>query len=581
MVVACKTYTNENSAENFHRESENLDILKEGLMGSKRIMQHIASIIHGNNFMILLPLARHGDLEIFLRGGYKPGADTRYYHKIYDFDATFPQLSCEETLHRALLKEMFEIARALVWLHEELHLFGKLDEYLAHLDLKPENILLVQNNHSGTAGSDHPAGKWMLTDFGVSVFDKATNEKATRVHSIRDVGPRLTSRANRAEVMRGYGPYQPPEVDLDKVDGRKCDVWSLACILCDVLAFAFGRGTALHRFRALRYDGRDDYFYRARGSSENQPRVINSSNTELKSEIRDWFRSHAYASIHTWVPHYVSIIERALVPGPRERPDMKLIMHGLGSLPVNVRSSPETLDHFRSSDRLRPQQTQRPSDTSNGTANTSSNSFSPTVHITGASTADRFSFYDTPEVITQPFPAYEYRRYPSTSTSNTEASYLQDGNIPVGKVLSIPSTSNTEASYPQYGNLPVDKVLSVPIPKLQPLRKASEYKRASRSSPILNSKQSVDAVAVTPTGDKVAFLCGRHIHAYLTCDGSKAGTIEELAPEDTTPPVKWKKLCIANGFAVTYGLKGLKGTEKFVSCQSYAVALLASVIDLS
>ena len=581
MVVACKTYTNENSAENFHRESENLDILKEGLMGSKRIMQHIASIIHGNNFMILLPLARHGDLEIFLRGGYKPGADTRYYHKIYDFDATFPQLSCEETLHRALLKEMFEIARALVWLHEELHLFGKLDEYLAHLDLKPENILLVQDNHSGTAGSDHPAGKWMLTDFGVSVFDKATNEKATRVHSIRDVGPRLTSRANRAEVMRGYGPYQPPEVDLDKVDGRKCDVWSLACILCDVLAFAFGRGTALHRFRTLRYDGRDDYFYRARGSSEDRARVINSSNTELKSEIRDWFRSHVYASTHTWVPHYVSIIERALVPGPRERPDMKLIMHGLGSLPVNIRSSPETLDHFRSSDRLRSQHTQRPSITSNGTATTSNNSLPAAVHMNGAYTADRFSFYDTSEVITQNFPAYEYRRYPSTSTSNTEASDPQYGNIPVDKLLSIPSTSNTEASYPQYGNLPVDKVLSIRIPKLQPLRKASEYKRASRSSPILNSKQSVNAVAVTPTGDKVAFLCGRHIHAYLTCDGSKAGTIDELAPEDTTPPVKWKKLCIANDFAVTYGLKGLKGTEKFVSCQSYAVVLLASVIDLS
>ncbi len=553
MLVACKTYTNENSAENFHRESQNLDILKEGLRGSKRVMQHIASIIHGNNFMILLPLAQHGDLEIFLRGGYKAGADTRYdNHKIYDFDETFPNLACQETLHKALLKEMFEIARALVWLHEELHLFGKLDSYLAHLDLKPENILLVQDNHSGTAGSDHPAGKWMLTDFGVSVFEKATNEKATRVHSIRDVGPRLTSRANRDVVMRGYGTYQPPEVDLDKVDGRKCDVWSLACILCDVLAFAFGGCAALHEFRKRRYDGKDDFFYRTKGSSEDRARVINSSNTELKSEIKDWFQARARFPTHTWVPQYVSIIETALVPRPLDRPDMKKIMQGLGSLPVNVHSSPETLEHFSSYDQIQvpsSQQTQRPSITFNGTATTSSNSFPPAVHSTGASMAARFSFYHTPEALT-----YENHRYQSTSSSNTEVSYRQ------------------------YGNLPVDNGSSIPIPRLQPLRKASKYERASRTSLTLNSKQSVDAVAVTPTGDKVAFLCGRQIHAYSTRDGSKVGTIDGLAPEDISPQVRWKKMCIANDFAVIYGLKG---TEKLVSCQSHAVALLASVIELS
>ena len=549
MLVACKTYTNENSADNFHRESKNLDILKEGLRGSKRVMQHIASIIHGNNFMILLPLAQHGDLEMFLRGGYKVGANTRVdKHKVYDFDETFPKLACEETLHRALLKEMFEIARALLWLHEELHLPGKLDWYLAHLDLKPENILLVQDNNSGTGRSDHPAGKWMLTDFGVSVFDKATNEKATRVHSIRDVGPRLTSRANRDEE-RGYGPYQPPEVDLDKVDGRKCDVWSLACILCDILAFAFGRETALLEFRDLRYDGKDDFFYRARESSEDRARVINSSNTELKPKIKGWFQTHANFSTHTWVPHYVSIIESALVPRPLDRPDMKQIMQGLGGL-----------GHFRSSDLLQvpsSQQAQRPSIASHNTATSSSNSSPPAVHHIGASMAAGFSFYDTPEVLPQLSQEYEKRRYPSTSTSNTEA------------------------SYPQYGNLPVYNVSSVPTTRLQPLRKASEYQRASSTSPVLDSKQSADAVAVTPTGDKVAFLFGRHIHAYLTRDGSEAGTIDELATEDITSPVKWTKMCIANNYAVTYGLKGPKGTEKLVSCQFHAVTLPASVIERS
>ena len=557
MLVACKTYTNENSAENFRRESENLDILKEGFRGSRRVMQHIASIIHGNNFMILLPLAEHGDLEIFLRGGYKAGADTRYVHKVYDFDETFPHLASEKILHKALRKEMFEIARALVWLHEELHLFGKLERYLAHLDLKPENILLVQDNHSGTAVSHHPAGKWMLTDFGVSVFDKATNEKESRIQSIRDAGPRLTSRANMDEVMRGHGPYQPPEVDLDKVDGRKCDVWSLACILCDVLAFAFGKGTALHEFRTRRYDGKDDYFYRARGSSEDRARVINSSNTELKSEIKDWFQARARVSTHTWVRQYVSIIETALVPQPLDRPDMKTIMNGLGDLRVDLHSSPETSGHFPSSDQLqvpRSQQTQLRS------ATPPSSILPLEVRNTGAPIAAGSPFCGTPEALPQQAPTYENYRTYSTSSSNTEASYRQHGNLPVDSMSSIP--------------IPV---LGQPLP-LQPLSKTSKYERDSSTSLTLNSKQSVDAIAVTPTGDKVAFLCGRQIHAYLTRDGSKTGTVEELTRADMTSQVKWIKMCIANNFAVTYGLKG---TKKLVSRQSHAVALRASVIELS
>ena len=568
MLVACKTYTNENSAENFYRESENLDILKEGFRGSKRVMQHIASIIHGNNFMILLPLAEHGDLEIFLRDGYKAGADTKYNHKLYDFNEAFPQLASEQTLHKALLKEMFGIASALVWLHEELHLFGKLDRYLAHLDLKPENILLAHDNHAGTSASHHPAGKWMLTDFGVSVFDKATNQKATRVHSIRDVGPRLTSRANRDDVMRGHGPYQPPEVDLDKVDGRKCDVWSLACIFCDVLAFAFGRGTALHRFRKLRYDGKDDYFYRNKGSSEDRARVINSSNTELKSEIKDWFRAHANVSTHTWVAPYVSILERALVPRPLDRPDMKEIMQGLNSLSVNILLSPGASDVFHNSDQLQlpgsvRKQPRRPSITFADDATTVSNDVLP--HSNGASMAAKPSFWNAPEAIAQQSPIHGHNRYQSTSLSNTETSSRQYGKLPVKNTSSI--------------TIPISEQPSpLPLHRLQPRSKALKYERASKISLNLNSKQSVDAIAVTPTGDKVAFLCGRQIHAYLTRDGSSTGTVEELTPRDIKPPVKWIKMCIANKYAVTYGVKG---TEKLVSCQSHAVALLASVTELS
>lgn len=293
-------------------------------------MIHIAAIVHEYNFMILLPLAKLHDLEIFLRGGNEPQADTRNLQKIYDFDEEFPELSDPITLHRALLKELFEIASALLWLHSELRIFDSLDQYLAHMDLKPDNILIDKNVRM-------PAGKWMLSDFGVSLFEKSTNKKATTVHAIRDVGPRLTSGANRSDVMRGHGPYEPPEVNLETVDGRKCDVWSFGCILCDLLAFALGRTKAVSEIRDLRYDHVDDNFYRAKESLVARTKVVNDSNTELKPEVITWLSRQS--TTYPWVADYIAVVQMALVVDPSARGGIGEIMKHLSKLSEKI--SPE------------------------------------------------------------------------------------------------------------------------------------------------------------------------------------------------------------------------------------------------
>ena len=544
MKVACKTYTNENSAESFHKEAGNLDILKEGFRGSRRVMQHIASIVHGNEFMILLPLAEHYDLEIFLRGGRRPRADTRYYDMIYDFDETFPQLKADKTLQKAILKEMFEIAAALVWLHEELHIFGSLDRYLAHLDLKPENILITRDTPAQSSRPHHLAGKWMLTDFGVSVFDKATNEKASRVHSIRDVGPRLTSRANRDMIMRGHGPYEPPEVDLAKVDGRKCDVWSFACIMCDILAFASGRDMALLEFRSKRFDGRDDYFYRAKKSLVNRERVIDGTNTEVKPDIQNWVRGHARVTLNTWVTGYVAVLEEALVPTPSHRPSMTKIMNELEKLPHMIDSERANPDH-----KLAPNpQSRRPSIT-----------FSDNL---GTPTGERNGF----------------PRVPSPET-NTSANTIPSNMAPA-KFIRFPPTVAQEDHSKSYSStefpnqhlsglasgIEVATPLAQPVPLVSTPRhpptahagiEASNYEQAPTISiPSLKRKQ-VGIIAVTPCGDKVAFLCGSQLHVFWSDNGSEAGLIDLSSPQ-----VSWTKMCIISTSALIYGLKSC---EKIVS----------------
>ena len=562
MVVACKTYRNENNDRSFRRESENLDLLKGVLHGSHRVMRHIASIVHGNKFMILLPLAELYDLEIFLRGGEKPLANTCDHQTIYDFDENFPHLRTESVLHSALLTELFEIASALVWLHDELRIFGSLDRYLAHMDLKPENILLASGPH-------HPAGKWMLTDFGVSLFDKRTNQRPSRLHSIRDAGPRLTSRGNRNQITRAHGPYEPPEVNLPIVDGRKCDVWSFACILCDVLAFACGRKEGLRQFRNLRYDGNDDYFYRTRESLTLVPGVVNSSYTELKPTIRNWYLGLAaeHQTDQSWIEDYVAVLERALVPNPSDRPNMRDFINDLGELPHKITANlfnsigPPPIGPLLASASSTSETTGingrhvLPPSNSRGT---SASPFTGSTHTANRADVSRemcpwnlepttnsaSTFRSSPTTVQ--LRALDSPRNNSQSSSNIVFTQQQTASTDLrSRIPSFPSVSNAllpAASFPS---------------ALSPNINASSYEKLQTTLTL--KKGTANAIAVAPDGSRVAFLSSNQVYAYWADTGEPAGTINEL-------PVKvdWKKMCIASSFVAVYGINKTRNT--IVSC---------------
>ena len=484
-------------------------------------MQHIAAIVHGNDFMILLPIAELYDLEVFLRGGRKPLADTRESQKLYNFSEAFPLLATERILHSALLRELFEIASALVWLHEELHIFGSLDRYLAHQDLKPENVLLTRDSHSDGGNLQFPAGKWMLTDFGVSLFEKNTNKKATRAQSIRDAGPRLTSSADRDRITRGHGPYQPPEVDLKRVDGRKCDVWSFACILCDVLAFACGKEKALHEFRKVRFDGRNDFFYRAKGNSVDRAKVINRSNTELKSEIKDWLREYADKATEDWTPDYVSLIEKVLVPNPLDRPEMRDIMNDLDRLPHKI-------DKVINRNRKIASVDTRTVRSANAQSTSSAVSSGPPISS------------DPPSIRR---PTLELRDASNQDSSNAEM-------LDRRSVNALQSHTESEVT--------LSPLTSPAIaPAKVPTASVSAYEHLQKITIKLPKK--VFSVEITPGGKLVAFLCGHHVHAYRTHDGSPMGKLELQSN------VKWTKFRVACSFMAVYGLESPPSRRKHVS----------------
>jgi serine/threonine protein kinase len=179
--VACKKVRVDKS---FNDETRTLQVLKKSLTNHSHILGHLATIVHGIEHRILLPYTRLGDLYQFLHCGKDLNDE---YNVKYDFNETFAHLPPPGSNHmfKALLYQCWSLADAVERLHN-----GIVDEkssnsgspVCAHMDLKPDNILIQQDE-------DSIVGKWMISDFGISV-----------IHCIYDVEnqarPKLLSSLN-------------------------------------------------------------------------------------------------------------------------------------------------------------------------------------------------------------------------------------------------------------------------------------------------------------------------------------------------------------------------------------------------
>lgn len=550
MPVACKSYKSETPGQDFKREVANLDYIKESLTDCKRVMKHIAAIVHGNEFMIISPLANLNDLEIFLRGGYEPNPGTDALKQVYDFNLKFPLLDTPAKLQQAVVQEATQLALALKWLHEDLSVFGSSDRYLAHMDLKPANILLIDDPGC-------PVGKWMLSDFGVSSFKKETNARAPDTPSIHDVGLRLTSRGPQDRISRGHGPYQPPEVYLENVDGRKCDVWSFSCVLCDILAFAIGKTEDVYRLRNARYDGEDDYFYKTTAPTGKRIKKIDNSNTELKPQIGEWWDRTENSSA-CWVVDYINILRKGLKPKPSERRDIREIANDLSKLAplilsdVNGTPTPES----------EPPLSEPPT---NGLV---VQRRGPPITISPDSFPARHEMMFTPRT-TQ----IEDEHARSSSGFLSPRNALRQGQgLPVDhEEVSSQGSSSTESF--SGGTAHADASNAAPYTaerssQSEQDQSSSERHPASGSidafrerpkvSISLPKKDRVKGVAVSPSPLQVAVLCKHSAHLYSIIDDEETRRQVNLSPK-----VDWKKIRLASQNFATYGL-GLSN-EKQVS----------------
>jgi serine/threonine protein kinase len=236
--------------ESFAKEANNLVILKQSLNYHHSVLSHYAVLRHGTlDSFVVMPFAKLGNLWQFLHNGKNPDLE-----QAYDFNQQFPKIT-RGNLAWPLIVQLRMLANALHWLHHGIQLLDQHHTSLCHLDLKPDNILIEQD-------STYVVGYWKISDFGLS----AVNEQS-KVATVRDY---LSQASVNTRPKRVEGTYTAPEVKLghtrrEKIGGSRGDVWSFACIVSEVLAFALGGEEEVDNFFSLRLDDsrreRNDYFY--------------------------------------------------------------------------------------------------------------------------------------------------------------------------------------------------------------------------------------------------------------------------------------------------------------------------------
>ncbi|PYI11467.1 kinase-like protein [Aspergillus sclerotiicarbonarius CBS 121057] len=303
--VACKKFMYN---KHFRKEAENLRILKNSWTRQDHILHHYTTICHDPYNYILFPYAEKGDLNQLLLdgGGY------------YVFHERFPHVPAagDSTIFKPLLLQCVALASAIHWLHNRIQVEAN-NIMCAHMDLKPENILIKEDGGS-------IVGKWMISDFGISVVEPHKGGFRPAL-SVGDWYRQLTI---EAEPKHQRGTYLPPEaihrggsrVAGDKV-GRQSDIWAYGCVFSEVLAWAIRRREGVDEFADLRERGTtSDQFWEESFGQSLSPQP---TGFKIRDSVVTWIdgiRSTFPGALSVWAKTIkdILIIEKNFRPNAHE-----------------------------------------------------------------------------------------------------------------------------------------------------------------------------------------------------------------------------------------------------------------------
>ena len=255
---ARKEFKFETSQESFKAEKRMLEMLSE--IKHDNIVKLLATYTYGTVFNMIFPLAQMS-LHEYLRVAKPPHSTGRM---------------------RAMFIEICHLASAI----DSIHNFHLKNDDLDlrrngyHHDLKPQNILVVGRT-------------FQIADFGLARF-KDLDE------------------TSKTDWKMGTRTYGPPESGEGSRNGRAYDMWSLGCILSEIVTFAL-----------LGPEGVREYAVRR----ETQITPTRSSDafhdgTQLKIEVVQWFHELAeHQSFTGLLGDLLQVARSNLTPDPINRPN--------------------------------------------------------------------------------------------------------------------------------------------------------------------------------------------------------------------------------------------------------------------
>lgn len=534
-------------------------------------MLHIATIIHGNEFAILMPIADRWDLEFFLYGGFNRDNGTKKAKAVYDFEKMFPKF-VGHSRHSSVLYEMFALAHALDWLHNRLDVKGWPKLRCAHTDFKPSNILICSDEDER-----FPAGRWMITDFGISAFGSGTGENednqddkqhladARDLKTVYDFGVELTSKNDTLRVARTQeGTYQAPESrhsGMTHFVGRRSDIWSFGCVLLEVIIFALGDVALLDKFRNQRAHGHQlDCFYTVneveQPKSPGQGRRF-EQNLQVKDEVQQCLTSlpQQFSAESDWLRSCTDLITSTLEIEAQQRPGAERLKEVMQEV-ADRTSDQITNAPLPANDQLR--------------GRTNSRVDSPDVN-------QRSTLHETSGVIAEritPSPnSYEYSEQASTHL-DAESAEIQSTPTPsITHILKEHTTPRHRTPWPpsDQSTSPLTRHSTSPFSDWtqSEINSGSRPRtigsidvdsppvtgvgrRFSLGSPIrqypIPRREKVLGVCVAPDAERVAFLFARHVRTF-SIDGSVGPSLE------LDSRAEWRQVCISGHCVAAYGIK--------------------------
>ncbi|KAH8655060.1 kinase-like domain-containing protein [Tricladium varicosporioides] len=297
----------------FHLENKNLEQVTT--LQDPHIVKMIKAYKHGDTFNLIFPLAKT-NLDNLLRD---PEPD--------------PSNSTQGPVEsRSAWDQVLGVATALGKIggpNGAEAMFGPSDKQQfqgVHFDLKPANILI---NDKGT---------WIISDFGESTFQD-------------------TSRSTSRVVNHGgTDAYAPPEIDnLDSRFSRRYDVWSLGCIMLEVMAFVIlgheglcgEKGLDKVRFTKLPWSlTKDHRFFCQESQLQYGKYIVKKEITDFMKSLLESERVRGQHKSRVFVETILELITEMLEPEAEHRIEIGKVIRRLRSAIDNARDHAQALDEM-------------------------------------------------------------------------------------------------------------------------------------------------------------------------------------------------------------------------------------------